>query len=115
MKYSNTQSYITAGGIQIYRASIGVDYLYAADEIVAALDSHPGVMLSSTYEFPGRYARWDIGFANPPLRISSVDRRVKCEALNSRGEVLLHAVHLIFSASEEVADYQVTNTCITFE
>jgi anthranilate synthase len=115
MKYSNTHSYITAGGIQVYRASIGVDYPHAADETIAALDSQPGVLLSSTYEFPGRYARWDIGFANPPVRISSVDRSVKCDALNVRGEVLLHALRDIFSISDEVSDYQSTNTCVSFD
>jgi anthranilate synthase len=114
MKYSSTHSYITPGGIRVYRASIGVEYQHAADEIISALDSHPGVMLSSTYEFPGRYARWDIGFAHPPLRISSVDRSVKCEALNPRGEILLSALDEIFSTSADVADYQAANTCIKF-
>ncbi|MEY4640628.1 MAG: hypothetical protein RLZZ227_622 [Pseudomonadota bacterium] len=89
MKPTNTHAYRTQGGIDIYRASIGVDYLDAATELTAALDSQPGVLLSSSYEFAGRYTRWDIGCTNPPLRISTRGRRIALEALNERGAALL--------------------------
>ena len=55
---------------------VGVEYSNAAAEIISSLDSHAGALFSSSYEFPGRYARWDIGFVNPPVRISSRDRQV---------------------------------------
>ncbi|MES2626811.1 MAG: anthranilate synthase component I [Pseudomonadota bacterium] len=114
MKYSQTHSYVTAGGIQIFRASIGVDYTNAVEEVITQLDSHPGVLLSSSYEFPGRYARWDIGFANPPVRISSRNRSVTCEALNSRGEVMLRILKNIFAASDDIAEYESTTTYLRF-
>jgi anthranilate synthase len=114
MKYSQTNSYTTAGGIQISRACVGVDYINAADEIITSLDSHAGVLLSSSYEFPGRYARWDIGFVDPPLRISSRDRLVTCEAMNARGEVLLRVFKNIFAVSQDVTDYEFTRTRLSF-
>ena len=43
--------------------------------------------------YPGRYTRWDIGFANPPLELWSRQRSFTVRALNPRGEVLLRAVH----------------------
>ncbi len=44
MKYSQTHSYVTAGGIQVFRASVGVDYPDATAEIIAGLDSRPGAL-----------------------------------------------------------------------
>ena len=114
MKYSQTHSYVTAGGIQVFRASIGVEYADAAQEIITALDSHPGVLLSSSYEYPGRYARWDIGFVNPPVRINSCERRVTCEALNARGEVVLRALHNIFAVSADIAEYEASSQLLKF-
>ena len=52
------------------------------------LDSHRGVYLSSGYEFPGRYSRWDFASTRPPLEIVAVDREVEFRPLNLRGEML---------------------------
>lgn len=102
MKTSNTHAYRTRGGIDIYRASIGVDYTDATHDLVTALDSHPGVLLGSSYEYPGRYTRWDIGFTNPPLRISARGRHVELDALNARGEVLLRYLRELFANDDDV-------------
>ncbi len=89
MKHSQTQTYRTQGGVQVYRASIGIDYEDATAELIAALDARPGVLFSSSFEFPGRYSRWDLGFTDPPLRIVARGRRITLEALNERGQLLL--------------------------
>jgi anthranilate synthase len=102
MKTSKTHAYRTRGGVDIYRASIGVDYVDASHDLIAALDSRPGVLLSSSYEYPGRYTRWDIGFTNPPLRISARGRRVELDALNARGEVLLAFFRTLFTHDVDV-------------
>ncbi len=39
-----------------------------------------------------RYARWSLGFVNPPLEISGTGSRCKITALNIRGQVLLEPV-----------------------
>jgi anthranilate synthase len=46
------------------------------------------VYLSSGYEYPGRYSRWDIASTRPPIEIVSYDRRVELRPLNQRGEML---------------------------
>jgi len=39
-----------------------------------------------------RYARWSLGFVNPPLEVSGTGQTCFIRALNSRGMVLLPAV-----------------------
>lgn len=73
-------------------------------EIVDALDSRRGVLLSSSYEFPGRYARWTLGFADPPLELSGTGRSFQVRALNDRRDsdggtnklIRLPASYLVF-------------------
>src|SRR5262249_47316174 len=69
---------------------------------VSAL-AHPrarrrGVLFSSSFEFPGRYTRWDMGFVDPLLAFTASGRRFSIEALNERGRVLLDPV------AERIAD-----------
>jgi anthranilate synthase len=59
------------------------------DSIIEKLDSSRGVMLTSRYEYPGRYTRWDIGFVNPPIVIESIGDKFSISALNKNGEVLI--------------------------
>jgi len=64
----------------------------ALEELVDRLDSERGVLLQSSYEFPGRYARWSLGFVNPPIEISGKGRICTIRALNSRGSVMISAI-----------------------
>src|SRR4030095_5084327 len=59
------------------------------DPVVQALDAHRGVLLASSYEYPGRYKRWDMGFVDPPLALTARNRDFRVQALNPRGRVLL--------------------------
>ena len=62
------------------------------EELIDKLDSERGVLLSSSYEFPGRYKRWSMGFVNPPLEISGKGNNCQLNALNDRGKILIPAV-----------------------
>lgn len=42
--------------------------------------------------FYSRYARWSLGFVDPPLEVSGTGNRCKISALNARGQVLLEPV-----------------------
>ena len=83
----------TAGGVRVHLAVEQLDYAAALDDLADALDSSPGVLLRSGFEYPGRYTRWDIGFVNPPLRLTGRGRRLVIDALNRRGEILLAEVN----------------------
>ena len=88
----STDSYLTQGGIRVHRTVEAIPVANAIEPVIEALDGRRGVLLASSYEYPGRYTRWDMGFVDPPLAVVSRDRTVRVEALNERGEVLLDPV-----------------------
>jgi anthranilate synthase len=52
------------------------------------LDKYRGIYLSSGYEYPGRYSRWDIVSVRPPLELVSFQREVTFRPLNERGAAI---------------------------
>ena len=82
-------TYETAGGIRVHRTVDEIPVANAIEPVVEALDAHRGVLLASSYEYPGRYTRWDMGFVDPPLALTARHRDFRLEALNARGRVLL--------------------------
>jgi anthranilate synthase len=91
-KSYDTRSYLTAGGIRVHREIVVQPYSPADTALADRLDQQRGVLFSSSFEFPGRYTRWDMGFVDPPLMLTSRGRGFAIEALNERGQVLLGAV-----------------------
>ncbi|MGO1120265.1 anthranilate synthase component I [Rhodovibrionaceae bacterium A322] len=84
--------YTTGGGIEIARTIEDLPYETALPPLVQALDRKRGVVLSSSFEFPNRYTRWDVGFLNPPLEISAKADCLTVRALNARGICLIPAI-----------------------
>src|SRR5437764_12553720 len=82
--------YRTRGGLAVTRSveqfSGGANRL---DELIDLLDRRPGVVLSSGTTVPGRYESFDLGFADPPLRLETTGSEFSLQALNARGEVLI--------------------------
>jgi anthranilate synthase len=64
------------------------NYRKGLRHILGELDKYRGIYLSSGYEFPGRYSRWDLASTRPPLEILAFDRRIEFRPLNTRGEML---------------------------
>jgi anthranilate synthase len=85
-------SYLTRGGIQVHRETWIGPYEREHDTLARTLDDRRGVLLSSSFEFPGRYTRLDMGFVDPPLVLTARGRSFAVEALNGRGRLLLGAV-----------------------
>ena len=89
-------NYVTEQGIQIHRSTSGLSADNALDKVISLLDSQRGGLLKSSYEYPGRYSRWAIGFVNPPLMVTAKENTVSVLALNTRGLVLMpHVVHCL--------------------
>ncbi|HEX7787026.1 MAG TPA: chorismate-binding protein, partial [Methylomirabilota bacterium] len=84
--------YITRGGVHVHRTIEAIPVQDAIEPVIQALDSRRGILLASSYEYPGRYTRWDMGFVDPPLGLLARGRRLRVEALNARGAVLLPAI-----------------------
>jgi anthranilate synthase len=91
-------SYVTNGGIKVAREIETRVYRPAETALAEALDDRRGVLFSSSFEFPGRYTRWDMGFVDPPVVFTARARRFSFEALNGRGRVLLPTIGEMLSA-----------------
>ncbi|XXR39937.1 anthranilate synthase component I [Sorangium sp. So ce375] len=95
------ESYVTRGGVTVNRVAEELAVEGAILPIIEKLDTHVGVVLTSNYEYPGRYTRWDIAFVNPPLVLVSRGSEFRFTALNERGRVLLPAIE------RSIQDFQV--------
>lgn len=95
-------TYVTGGGVRIHRTVENIPVPGAVEPLIDALDARRGVLLASSYEYPGRYTRWDIGFVDPPLELSARARDFVVRALNERGTVLLAAIEGALSACDAV-------------
>ena len=84
--------YRTTGGVGIRREILAAPYEGAGEPLIDALDRQRGVLFSSSFDFPGRYTRWDMGFVDPPLALSARGHGFALEALNERGRVLVAAM-----------------------
>lgn len=81
--------HVTAGGLTVIRRRERLSAPFNRDVMAERLDRRRGALFSSQTEFPGRYSRSDLAFADPPLVIEARARRFRMSALNARGEVLL--------------------------
>src|SRR5262245_49022182 len=88
---SRPDSYLTSGGIRIQRSVQPLGAAEAQQLLAQTLDRQRGLWLASSFEYPGRYKRYDLGFSDPPLALEARGRRFRLEALNQRGEILLRA------------------------
>jgi anthranilate synthase len=84
--------YTTRGGVSVQREVWQGPYEREHDTLARILDSRRGVLFSSSFEFPGRYTRLDMGFVDPPLVLTARGRAFSVEALNARGRIVLGAV-----------------------
>ena len=92
MRDSQAKTYLSAGGIAITRTARPETRADAIDALAAALDERLGALFTSSFEYPGRYTRWDIGFRDPALSFTGRQRGFEVRACNERGAVLIPAV-----------------------
>lgn len=102
-------SYRTGGGVIVHRRVEELRLEGAIETLIDALDEARGVVLASSYEYPGRYTRWDVGFVNPPLGLEARGRQVRLTALNQRGRVLLPVVAERLAHLDELAGCELTD------
>jgi anthranilate synthase len=88
-----TLRYNTPGGIAVTRSESGIAYHKGLKRLLHKLDRYRGIYLSSGYEYPERYSRWDVVSIAPPLEIVASGRDIDFRPLNRRGEVLNRILH----------------------
>ena len=81
-------SYSTPSGIVVERTFSKVAYEKGLRGLLHKLDTQRGIYLSSGYEYPERYSRWDVAAIAPPLEMIAADRDITLRPLNGRGEVI---------------------------
>src|ERR1700738_2408700 len=81
-------TYTTPGGIAVTRTASKISYQRGLKHLLRQLDTRRGIYLSSGYEYPERYSRWDVASVCPPLEIVAAGREIEFRPLNQRGESL---------------------------
>lgn len=85
--------YTTPRGITVRRTESKLTYTRGLHHVLQQLDRKRGVYLSSGYEYPERYSRWDVASVAPSLEIVGRGRQLEFRALNERGRILLRLLH----------------------
>ncbi|WED44523.1 anthranilate synthase component I [Legionella cardiaca] len=92
----------TAGGVYIEYEQHKLAYENAIDPLLERLDTQRGALFASSFEYPGRYTCWDIGFYNPPLAMVCKANEIQLQALNERGEILLAILFPVLDSCNEL-------------
>jgi anthranilate synthase len=82
---------MTRAGVRVIRTATPFDPAELG-RIAALADERRGGVMSSGMEYPGRYSRWHMAYADPCAEIVATGRRVTARALNDRGRVLLPVI-----------------------
>jgi anthranilate synthase len=61
------------------------------------LNRNRGVYLSSGYEYPGRYSRWDVASVAPPVEIIGRSRDLEFRPLNERGAAVTEMLRRVLA------------------
>jgi anthranilate synthase len=105
--------YTTPHGIVVTRTRSKVAYGRGLHKLLKQLDTQRGVYLSSGYEYPERYSRWDVASVSPPLQIVGQGRSFQFQALNQRGEVLLRLLAPLFVEHPHVLSHELGATALS--
>ncbi len=95
---SHRTELLTRGGVRVTRTATPFDPIELA-RIAALVDERRGGVLSSGMEYPGRYSRWHMAYADPCAEIIATGRRITARALNERGRVVLPVLRAALAAA----------------
>jgi anthranilate synthase len=80
--------YTTPRGVTVTRTRSRLPFRKGLEHLMRELDRRRGIYLSSGYEYPERYSRWDVASIHPPLEIAGAGREIEFRPLNLRGQML---------------------------
>src|SRR6185437_11083978 len=92
----------TRGGVRVTRTAEPFDPAELG-RIAALADERRGGVMSSGMEYPGRYSRWVMAYADPCAEITATGRRITARALNDRGRVLMPVIQAALRRTGEPA------------
>lgn len=89
--------------MKIISQDISLPYAEGLDFLIGALDTARGLYMASDTDYPGRYSRWDIGFAAPPLEVRGYADRAIFTALSANGRAIVALFSDFFAAHPDDA------------
>lgn len=101
--------YQTPHGIVVSRDCSRLPWKNKLDRFLRQLDRCRGIYLSSGYEYPGRYSRWDIVSVKPPLELIGFARDVTFRPLNDRGVAINAMLHRVLKDESFWDEFRVEN------
>jgi anthranilate synthase len=110
---TDSYSYQTKGSIKVTRTITEIPVESAVEDILSSLDSRRGGLLTSSYEYPGRYKRWAIGFVNPPIELVTRENSFTFTALSDRGIILLSHFAECLSQHSQLQEVVLLNNSLT--
>ncbi|HPT26608.1 MAG TPA: anthranilate synthase component I [Bryobacteraceae bacterium] len=102
--------YTTPSGIVVSRKVSRLPFHRSLKHLLRKLDKRRGIYLSSGYEYPERYSRWDVASLDPPLEIVGRGRLIEFNALNPRGEVIARMFHRVLARHPHWASVEARGT-----
>ena len=97
--------YSSRSGIAVTRSASRTSFEKGLKHLLRKLDRQRGIYLSSGYEYPERYSRWDIASICPPIEIVAWGRRMEFRALNERGVVVLRLLEPVLAGHPHWDDF----------
>lgn len=104
--------YKTPHGITVTRSAASIPFHRGLSALMTRLDRERGIYLSSGYEYPGRYSRWDIASITPPIEIIGKGRDLSIRSLNDRGVVILDLLAPVLKHHPHWADFRQEPTAL---
>ena len=106
-------TYTTPSGITVTRTKSGSPYRRGLRHILSRLDRYRGIYLSSGYEYPERYSRWDMAAVCPPIEIISLGLDFSIRALNARGEAINRILLPVLERHPHWEEFALVGTALT--
>jgi anthranilate synthase len=101
---------VTAGRVVVIAEVEDVeDSAAEVEKLKTELDSRRGCLLSSSYEYPGRYKQWTLGFVNPPVVLECWGMKFSIRALNRRGIPFLGAISQVLKGLGDLLTFTWNN------
>ncbi|MFL6352747.1 MAG: anthranilate synthase component I [Bryobacteraceae bacterium] len=107
--------YTTPHGITVTRSASKVPYARGLAWLLKQLDTKRGAYLSSGYEYPERYSRWDVAAVSPPIEIIGRGRKIEIHALNRRGKTLVSLLADLLRDHPHWQSFEQTDSLLTGE
>jgi len=106
------ETFLTPSGITVSRTISKVPFSKGLKPLLRKLDTQRGIYLSSGYEYPERYSRWDVAATAPPIEIIAAGRDVTFKPLNERGEALNRMLDPVLRAHPHWESFELDNNTL---